>query len=329
MIAFSYLLLASCIGCCLIKTLKYNPYANYIPTISDVVSRDHSEANRRLLICWENNLSRFLWYTGIEDGYSASDFDWNNKPDRSQIKELTKQFRYYAGTVYFFVPGATNDLITSEDCSLGKEDWRHIATSLTNTHKKKELYVYRMSGGDLLKKEWSATGNEIMLINGDFEGSSSEEADFISIDASAQIKIGAWPEGWIPLYAKSGVGEIGLRQGESGKCLYWNGKGEVIVNNQRMIPEKESLLLSFSLGGGDGSEFNIIQDRFDGTNKFLGRRYIAYLRVSQTKQETVRIFLPGKDDFDTSNAFYRIGVIFRKGQIYLDNWHLHEIDKST
>ncbi len=329
MLVFGLLFLTICMVCCLKKIMKYNPYANYIPTISDVVSRDHSETNDCLLICWDNNLPRFSWYTGIENGYSASDFDWNNKPDRSQIKELTKQFRYYAGTVYFFVPGTANDLITSEDCSVRKSEWKHLAASLTNTKKNKELYIYRMSGGDLLKDEWPATGNEIMLINGDFEGKSSRETGFITTDASATIKIGTWPEGWIPLYAKKGVGEIGLGQGESGKCLCWNGKGEVIVSNQRMIPEKEPLLLSFSLDGDPGSVISIIQDRFDESNKFLDRRYVAYLRISQTKQKTVRILLLGKDDFDTNKAFYRIGVIFRKGQIHLDNWRLHEFAKSA
>lgn len=312
---------------CLVKAARgASPYSGYIIKLAEKMAED-AKGEKHVLFCAGKNLERYRWYSGVNNGYHVSQLGQEELDTPEALRELVRQFRYYDGTVYIITENRRDIDFAASELNVPPGRWRILCGSFTNRHRTKRKQIYKLAGGDLLRHETAFATPSSPLLNHDFEGA-AEKGDFVTVFPKAEAAVENWPRGWIPYLAKSGRCSTGLKKDAMpghGHSLNWSGRGEFEVCNAALIPcgPRE---LSFYASGKPDSEYGIVMQLFDAQNKFLGKRFLAHLRISGAAPEKIVITIPppasSGDRDHPAYAKFRIGIVYYQGEVNIDDWEL-------
>lgn len=323
------LLLAAATVFCLMKSVRTaSPYSGYIMKLAGAMAADAKHEDH-VLFCAHKNLDRYRWYSGLNNGYHVAQLGIADIDAPGALRELVRQFRYYDGTVYIITKNRRKTDLDAEGLDLPPDHWRLLSGSFTNRHRIKQAQIYKLAGGDLLRHETSCRTKSPPLSNHDFEGAETKSG-FVTAYPHTAAEIKNWPQGWIPYRAKSGRCTMGRKKEVMpgrGFSLVWSGQGEFEVYNAALIPDGPREL-SFYVSGKPDSEYGIVMELFDAQNVYLGKRFLAHLRISGTAPEKIVVAIPppaapgGK--FDPAYAKFRIGIMYYRGEVNIDDWELFQ-----
>lgn len=311
---FVFILLAAVItmiAC--IKEFRWNSYSAYMIDLSRVLAEDSAAHPHPILMSTRTNIIRLQWYSGFRHTVKAP---FLKKPTPESLAELVRPFRYYDGTLYVFTDNFKNSL-GAELPGVPAACWTKIASSWCDNHKRNRAEIYRMKGGDLLKREFSG-GRRGSLFNGSFEGKSSP-GKFLNSSPGSKVGTGLCPEGWIFYQNFSGEGRIGLEKEPGGNHrLRWEGHGETVFCSGQMLPD-EPLSVDFTASGTPDSEFAVIRYVFTKDNKLIKMEQLAYLRIPETGSIHPYIAISPLAGSSSAPLRFRLAFLFFHGSVALDD----------
>lgn len=296
-----------------IKNFHWNPYRDYMINLGWIFAEDSAAHPHPILLSTSAHRRQLQWYSGFRHMAEAP---IQKRPTAESLAELVRPFRYYDGTLYVLTDNVENAL-GPELPGVPASCWTKIASTWCDRRKKRRAEIYRMAGGDLLKREYSGN-RKVPLFNGSFEGKSFP-GKFLATSPDSKVDAGVCPEGWIFYQVFSGKGSIGLEEEPSGNHrLLWEGQGETVFCSVQMLPN-EHLSVDFTASGAPDSEFTVIRYVFTKDNRLLKTEQLAYLRIPASGTVHPHIAIaPLAGPADTSSRF-RLAFLFLSGRIFLDD----------
>ncbi len=296
-----------------IKIFRVNHYRDYMIKFGRILAEDSAARPHPILMSTSTNIIRLQWYSGFRRTVKTP-FLKKNTPE--SLAELVRPFRYYDGTLYVFTDGFKNSL-GAELPGVPVACWTKIASAWCDSRKKRRAEIYRMKGGDLLKREYSG-GRKVPLFNGSFEGKSFP-GKFLSSSPDSKVDAGLCPEGWIFYQDFSGTGRIGLKEEPGGNHrLHWEGRGETVFCSGQMLPD-EPLRADFTASGAPDSEFAVIRYIFTMDNKLVKTEQLAYLRIPASGVVHPQIAIARTAGPADASCRFRLAFMFFRGRIALDD----------
>jgi len=281
--------------------------------LSRIFTEDSAARPHPILISTSTNIIRLQWYSGFRHTAKAP---IQERPTAESLGELVRPFRYYDGTLYVLTDNYGNTL-GPELPGVPASCWTKIASTWCDSRKKRRAEIYRMKGGDLLKREYSG-GRKVPLFNGSFEGKSFP-GKFLSSSPDSKVDAGLCPEGWIFYQDFSGTGRIGLKEEPAGNHrLLWEGCGETVFCSAQMLPN-EPLSADFTASGAPGSEFAVIRYVFTKDNRLVKTEQLAYLRIPESGAVHPQIAIAPLAGPENALCRFRLAFMFFHGRISLDD----------
>jgi len=296
-----------------LKNFHWNPYRDYMIKLSRIFAEDSAAHPHPILLSTSSNRIRLQWYSGFRHTAGAP---IQKRPTAESLAELVRPFRYYDGTLYVLTDNFGNAL-GPELPGVPASCWTKIASTWCDNRKKRRAEIYRMKGGDLLKREHSGS-RRVSLLNGSFEGKSFS-GKFLTSSPDSKVAAGSCPEGWIFYQDFSGKGRIGLEKEPGGNHrLLWEGRGETVFCSAQMLPD-EPLSADFTASGAPDSEFAVIRYVFTMDNRLVKTEQLAYLRIPASGSVHPHIAIaPSGGPADAPRRF-RLAFMFFHGRISLDD----------
>lgn len=296
-----------------IKIFRVNHYRDYMIKLSQIFAADSAAHPHPILLSISSNLIRLQWYSGFRHTVSSP---IQNRPTVESLAEQVRSFRYYDGTLYVFTDDFKNSL-EAELLGVPVECWTKIASAWRDNYKRKRAEIYRMKGGDLLKRASSA-GRRVSLFNGSFEGKSFP-GKFLNSSPRSKVGTGLCPEGWIFYQNFSGEGRIGLEKEPGGNHrLRWEGHGETVFCSGQML-SNEPLSVDFTASGTPDSEFAVIRYVFTKDNSLVKMEQLAYLRIPETGSIHPHIAISPLAGSSSAPLRFRLAFSFFHGSVALDD----------
>lgn len=174
-VVLPYFLLSCLVVTCVIKTLRFNPYANHRIKLCGTLARE-IEGKDFFLYVENDHMKQVAYYTGLDVKVPKPLFNGIHVSVYDALREKMEKAKNYVDNVYFVFslkkgeqePDAQNLGISPE---IGT--WECIYREYTSQRKNKECVLYRFTPThpniELWEKEIPAISPDNLCINGDFE----------------------------------------------------------------------------------------------------------------------------------------------------------------
>ncbi|MDD2403321.1 MAG: hypothetical protein PHI56_02135 [Victivallaceae bacterium] len=312
---------------CIVKDLRFNHYADFIPKSGKIVQTDAVDYHFPVIFNFAGESSRMSYYTGITN--KDMSFSKSNIVLPCDIEDKLKPNRFLYDVIYVVVNERPQGKITLSIDG----NWELISSNFKNNRKRWKFNVYRYTTPTACKpwteaKSAQRKSSENLVTNGDFEDVTTIKPDHKRLTLfqkneltffSNEFKL---PTSWsifgTPSFEKGSNAEVeSSKKAISGQySLRMHSSGNISCF---VVPmnDIDNYQLEFLVRGKVQSRFAIASHQYDGQGKYAGFKVLTELKIfsGDTSLYQLRI---NREDFLPQSTKFRLCFLLRQGEIYLD-----------
>lgn len=312
---------------CIVKDLRFNHYADFIPKSGKIVQTDAVDYHFPVIFNFAGESSRMSYYTGITN--KDMSFSKSNIVLPCDIEDKLKPNRFLYDVIYVVVNERPQGKITLSIDG----NWELISSNFKNNRKRWKFNVYRYTTPTACKpwteaKSAQRKSSENLVINGDFEGVTTIKPDHKDLRLfrkneltffSHEFKL---PVSW-SIFGTFGFDKDSNAEVESSKKAI-SGQYSLRMHSSKNIScyivpmnEIDHYQLGFLVRGKINSRFAIASHQYDEQGKYAGFKVLTELKIFSDDTSLYQLRI-NREDFLPQSTKFRLCFLLRQGEIYLD-----------